>query len=307
MNRLSARAMLTSTSLIILSSTAPAQVGAPPVKNEWDIRPLQMSDLIVRGKVVGVAGGEVLFSDFWSQPPAPEKERVGFVTISIEEVLRGPMLSGELKFMVHNEPLEVKSTFAHGAEMIVCLYYHPRLQSYYQTTFPSRYFRGTDGWFSGPTPDEETNFLDRELRQLTSETTLETIAQNAELVVEGTIASVESTLINGPDGGSAQLVTLVLNIDDTKKGPNFDTPIRIVVITRGAYWPEWRAKVPKKYSIGQRWLCFLKRKGDEWYPFAGSNGLFQVLNDKLVYAEHVEYWHSRSQVNKIVHRVKVEE
>jgi hypothetical protein len=208
--------------------------------------------------------------------------------------------------MVHRDPVEVRAVFSPGSEMLICVYYHPRLKMYYQTGYQSRYFRGTDGWLSGPTPVDEHVFPDLALRELIQETAIETVATNAELVVEGVIESVITSKANGPDGSSGQLVTLLLNVEAVKKGHLVANPIKIVAITRGIYWPEWRRTVPKSYAVGQRWLCFLRLNDQGWYPFAGSDGLFQVVDDKLVYAERVEYWESKLRVEKVIESVRYE-
>jgi hypothetical protein len=294
--------------VVIDESATCAQESDQVGETDWDYRPLQSSDLVVRGRVVGVSDGEILSSDFWSEPiRGKDVQRVGFVTLDVQEVLRGPAVTGNFRFMVHRDPVEVRAVFSVGTEMLICAYYHPRLEIYYQVRYASRYFRTADGWASGPTPLEERAFSDREVRQRVQETALETVAEHAELIVEGVVESVEESRIQGPDGSSGALVTLMLRVDVVKKGPMVGSPLRVVAITRGIYWPEWRKKVPKQYSVGQRWLCFLRLSDQGWYPFAGSDGFFQIVGEKLIYAERVEYWRTKSTVDRIVESLRDDE
>ena len=293
--------------LALLSSGAIAQASSPDETAEWDYGALKSSDLVARGTVVAVVPGEVLSSDFWSEARRTEAtERVGFVTISVEEVLRGPTVDGDFRFMVHRSPEEVRIVFSVGSEVLVALFYHPRLHVYYQALYSSRFFRSESEWLAGPTLLEERLFSDEELRQQLRETAIETVADDAELVVEGVIESVAESIISGADGSSARLVTITLVVENVGKGSLPKSPLQIVALTRGAYWPEWRKRVPKNYSTGQRWLCFLRHNEQGWYPFAGSNGLFQIVDGKLIYAERVEYWHTKASVDEIIKSARSE-
>ena len=261
------------------------------VEAEWDYGPLQTSDLIVRGVVAGVSDREVSSSDFWMEAPGsgPAKE-VAFVTLRVDEVLRGPAISGDFTFMVYRDPSETRVVYNVGSEMLACLYWHDRLNTYYQMHYYSRYARSGQGWRSGPTPSGDRTFADGDVRNIVEETAIQTVASNAELVVEGVIESMSTERVYGPDSTSADLVTLTLQVDDVKKGSVAENPLPIIILTRGIYWPEWRREVPRSYSVGQRWLCFLRKNELGWYPYAGSNGLFRIEGAKLIYADRVEYW-----------------
>ena len=128
----------------------------------------------------------------------------------------------------------------------------------------------------------------------------ERVAADAELVLIGTVESVRKSDMIGPDSSWAEQVVLSMKVEKVRKGHFEDQTIDIVMLTRGFYLPAWRKPVPTDYSVGQRWLCFVKRNEVGWYPFAGSNGLFRIQESQLVYDDTVPFWHDMKEVDHMI-------
>ena len=129
---------------------------------------------------------------------------------------------------------------------------------------------------------------------------LQHVSTKADLVVDGTIVSVETEPINGPDSSSATLVRITMKVDRVLKGRFDDPEIVVMGYAGGVYLPSWATHVPPPwfYKTGQRWLCSLTKEKIGWYLFAGTNGFLRIENDKLVYDERVEFWHSLKEVEQ---------
>ncbi|MDH4338112.1 MAG: hypothetical protein OEX18_12645 [Candidatus Krumholzibacteria bacterium] len=268
----------------------------------WDVSSLRDADIVVRGTVASITEGTVRQADFWMLPESEmlRDKTVAYVTMHVNEVLRGPAQSGDWTLMVYNHPLEVDGFFPVGQEMVVCGFFHPRLRLYYQTAAKSRYLKTGSDWASRD-GDHTSTISDSAMRASVRQWELANVIEQAELIVEGEVVAVEKSVITGPDGAKAELAKISLRVDQLDKGRVVGIPrIDLVAITRGRYSPEWRMPVPKNYVVGQRWLCMLKRNEHGWYSFAGVNGLFQVVDGGLIYAERVTYWRTRSYVREAI-------
>lgn len=269
---------------------------------DWDYRPLHSADLIVRGSITSVADKDIASGDFWMQSPGSGvTDHVATVTLHVEEVLRGSASSAsDVTFLVYRDPAETRIVYSPGDQMIVCLYFHPRLNMYYQTSTYSRYQERGTRWASGASEASERVFDEGELRKKIAEVSIDAVASDAALVVIGRVESVKHSGLVGPDGSSAEVVTLGLRVQEVQKGDVSEELIPISFIIRGAYRPSWRRDVPREYSVGQTWWCFLRKNDLGWYPFAGSNGLFQSKNGKLIYAGRVEYWNDGARIRHAI-------
>ena len=275
---------------------------------DWDYGPLHSADLVVRGSVTGVADKDISSGDFWMQSPGSGMtDHVATVTLHVAETLRGPSANNpDVTFLVYRNPMETRLVYSPGDEMIVCLYFHPRLNMYYQTSSYSRYQKRGATWVSGESETSEKVFDERELRKKIDEVSIDSVASDASLVVLGKVKSVKHSGLVGPDGSSAELVTIGLLVQDVEKGSVSEGVIPISFIIRGAYWPAWRRDVPREYSEGQTWWCFLRKNELGWYPFAGSNGLFEVKEGKLFYAGRVEYWNDEPRIRRAINSSREE-
>jgi len=277
-----------------------AGCGIMPVKaaTPFSAMPLQTADVVVRGTIESFREATVRSADFWMLADGNPSidSPVVFVTMRVLEVLRGPAVASEWTFMVY-QPSDARSAYPIGSEMVICAYYHRRLDVYYHTAAASRYEKKGNIWRSG-LGTKEFSVTESALRQDIAHVDIENIANDAQAIVEGVIESVDKSLIYGPDSTVAELVTLSLRVERVEKGQVGDKQIKIVVITRGLYSPEWRRDVPSDYEIGQTWLCMLKRNDYGWYPFEGSNGFLRIEGSQLIYAERVPFWRSRKEIEK---------
>jgi hypothetical protein len=265
-----------------------------------DVLPLQNADIVVRGTVLSVKEATVRSADFWmlSEGNPSVDSPVAFVTLRVLEVLRGPALSSEWSFMVY-QPEDLHDAYPVGKEMVICAYYHRRLDVYYHTAAASRYEKSGNAWVTGSSTKGPV-ITDADLRQKIAEVDIANIANEAQLIVEGVVESVDKSLVYGPDSTASELVTLSVRVDEVKKGRIGDAHIKVVVITRGLYSPEWRGEVPSEYKIGQKWLCMLKRNEYGWYPVEGANGFLRFEGANLIYADRVPFWRTRKEVDKVI-------
>lgn len=274
----------------------------------WDFAPLRYADVVVRGKVQSVELTEVLYSDLWSNPVSSNERAVLVeVALDVEEVLRGPAIEGHWSFIVWDDADAVRTFYADSDEVLICAYYHPRLDRYYQSSAYGRYSQRAGAWHSEMTPRGQRALRESEIRDVIEAASLRAVAASAELVIDAVIQSIEIKEIVGPDGAPAEFVQLVMRIERVRKGQYPTDTIVVSAITRGLYMPTWRAHVPRDYGVGQKWLCFLKKGEVGWYPFAGTNGFLRVETDHYLYDERVRYWQSQKDVELLIDKVVAEE
>jgi len=270
----------------------------------WDYAPLQYSDIVVRGTVTAVTDSTVSSADFWMNPlllPQFARTIVSVVKVDVAETLRGPKAVENWSFLVwqedHSDPARA---YPVGKEMLICASVHPRLHRYYHAGVYGRYVSDDGSWKCGPTPRGERTFRDAELRQKVSEMSIESVAEEAELIFVGTIRSTSKTIAQGPNGATADQLNLLFDVEQVRKG-RLDAPsVQVVMLTSGMYLPAWGKHVPEGCQEGQRWLCFAKKNEVGWYPFAGSNGFLRIESDRLTYDNRVPFWHEKASVDKII-------
>ena len=268
----------------------------------WDFAPLLYSDRIVRGTVVSKSRIEILSSDLWMDPPERRmgefKTPVLQTVVCVHEVLRGPItpLEENDTLLVWDEPVRVVLPI--GVEVVLCESFHSGLKTYYQAGSYGRYVRKEKSWASERTARGQRTFTDEEIRTKIASMDIDHVASEAELIVEGTIDSVAESDYFGPDSSIAGMVTLTFKVVSVEKGQFSDDVIVMKALMNGMYLPEWRKHVPQSYSVGQHWLCFLKKNEVGWHPFAGTNGLLRIEGDGYIYDERVPFWYSREQVAK---------
>jgi hypothetical protein len=297
---------LASVSLLVILPSSLAFAGIEVVRDpkSWDYAPLLYADRIVRGTiestaVVGIPD-TVLYPELaihfqgW-------KISVLRVTMRVNEVLRGAVLPpGEEHVLIVFQPWN--ALYFAGSEMIVCEHYHAGLKAYYQAGQYGRYIRKRKNWVSEETPRGHRSFSDADMRAKIASMDLEHVASEAELVIDGDIDSVAWSEFYGPDSSSAQFVALRFKLRSVDKGTYAADEIEVRALGEGMYLPEWRKHIPRSFQVSQRWICFLRKNEIGWYPFAGTNGLFRVDGDSLIYDERVNYWHSPDQVREAVRR-----
>jgi hypothetical protein len=222
------------------------------------------------------------------------------VTMNVTEVLRGAPSAPVDSFLAMGDIFESLGAYANGVEVLVCMKYHPVLRTYCQGSSYGIYRRVASGWRSLETARGRRTFADAEIRSKIDSMDIDHVASEAELIVEGTIDAVAESEFFGPDSSSAGMVTVTLKVASVEKGSFAGDAVVVKTLVNGMYLPEWRKHVPQFYTVGQHWLCFLKKNEVGWYPFAGTNGLLRIEDDGFVYDERVPFWYSRERVAKAI-------
>jgi len=284
-----------------------ASAGGGPDSGSWNFAPLQYSHIVIRGVVTAVEDSVVAGEDFWVEPKGlmpPRETKVLVVRLRVSETLRGPSAPNTWSFVYWSEnPKRSATFFPIGKEMLICAEIHPRLGVYYYSGRFGQYIWDGREWQASP---GQKVFDDSYLRTKIREAGPEQVASQAELVFVGTVASIEKSSASGPSGEWAEKVTLSMKVEEVKKGTFAAPTMNVVMLTRGSYAPSWRQPVPDNYTVGQRWLCFVRHGDAGWYPFAGSNGLLRVENDHLVYGGAVPYWHTAGDVDNAIRSARKE-
>jgi hypothetical protein len=297
--------------LISLSMNTQLQATTEIVRNPdaWDFAPLLYYDLVVRGTVVIVEDFEVTDADVWMDPPeiaevtSKNVRTASRVRIKVQDIMRGPELGQTVDIVVPTYRHEYNTRYEQGDEMILCVNYHPRLDSYFLKSTYGKYIFREMKWYCEGNARGDRAFTDSELKKQVMSMSLENVVEESELIIDGTIETVKKGWFEGPDGSGAEMITLGIRIRQIHKGQQSDAKIEVVMLTAGIYLPEWRKHVPKKYVEGQEWLLFLKKGPLGWYPFAGTNGLLRVENNQLIYDERVLFWHNRKSIEEKIEEV----
>lgn len=292
---------------LFLAVVAPlcARAGSEIVRdpNAWDFAPLLYYDRVVCGKVTSASITEIGAADLTMDPPELRAKAgnppitVVRVSMNVSEVLRGTQELGEQSFLVVGNVGEALDIYKSGAELLTCLKYHPLLKVYCQTSSYGIYMKDGSAWTSKVTARGQRTFSDRDIRTRISSVDLENVASAAELIIKGKVQAVATSEVTGPDGSTAEMLTIQLNVQSVEKGSFSDDVIEVKALVSGMYLPAWRKHVPTSFAKGQQWLCFLQRNEVGWYPFAGTNGMLEIVEGKYIYDNRVPFWHSPEKVS----------
>jgi len=153
-----------------------------------------------------------------------------------------------------------------------------------------RFIWKEESWIcQGARPDAR-RVSDQKLREIIRKTTLPEVQRVADVILEGEIVDVQPFALSGPDGHVSRGLRVAMRPTKVYKGIEASSIVTIVVVASGNYSPHWRRSMPVNYKIGQQWLAFLKPlEGGYYYPFSGSNGMFQAVNGELIYDGRKRY------------------
>lgn len=278
----------------------------------WDFAPLLYYDRVVRGTVISASLTQVGSADLSMFPPELRatagnmKVTVVSVTIKISEVLRGPQDLENGVFLAVGDIAEALDVYQAGSELLVCMKYNPLLKVYYQGSDYGIYMRDGTAWTSMKTARGQRTFSDGDVRARIASMDLEPVALAAELIVKGEVRSVDTTEVAGPDGSTAEMLTVTLNVQSVEKGSFDNDSIQVKALVSGMYLPAWRKHVPTSFAKGQQWLCFLQKNEVGWYPFAGANGFLRISEAGYVYDDRVPFWNSPEKVASAITRAQGE-
>jgi hypothetical protein len=266
----------------------------------WDFAPLQYGDIVVHGTIVSMRDSTISSSDFWMDRLGFERQMpIRLVDVSVTETWRGPNPGPVLTIFLWDQ--EAWSSFYIGWQYLICAKVHPKIRRYYGgSSYGSYLMADSARWKSRVTARGQRTFTDAELRAKVSEMSIERVAHEATLVFSGSVIDSDTSDFFCSDSSQAEQVTLHFKVEEIKKGSLEADSVSVFMLTRGLCLPSWRKHVPRGFAIGQDWLCFLQRGEHGWYPFAGANGMFQIVGDSLVYDDNVPFWYSRSTVEKLV-------
>ena len=272
--------------------------------NAWDFAPLLYYDLVVRGTIVEVEDFEVTEADLWMDPPEIAEitgnnvKMASRVKLEVLEVMRGPNVGQMTDIIVPTYRPQYNTRYEQGDELILCANYHPGIGSYFLKSTYGKYIYKNQKWLCEGNARGNRYFTDSEIRQQIMSMSLDNVITEAELIIDGTIESIETGWFESPSGSGADMVTLGIRVQHIHKGQYSDPKITVVMLTAGIYLPEWRKHVPRGYAEGQEWLLFLRNGPLGWYPFAGTNGLLRVETNQLIYDERVLFWHNRKSIEE---------
>jgi hypothetical protein len=88
---------------------------------------------------------------------------------------------------------------------------------------------------------------------------------------------------------------------DYVKGSGREASVSFELITRGGgYDPSWRAPIPERIEVRERWIVFLGRdeKNGFLYPVSGKNGMLRIDGDRLILDNAATYRLSRRQLRE---------
>ncbi len=279
----------------------------------WDFAPLLYYDRVVRGTVISASLTDVGSADLSMFPPwlrataGNPKVTVVSVTMKISEILRGPLGLENGSFLAVGDIAEALDVYQAGSELLVCMKYHPLLKVYCQGSDYGIYMRDGTAWTSMMTARGQRTFSDGDVRAKIASMDLEHVASTAELIVKGEVQSVDTTEVAGPDGSTAEMLTVTLNVQSAEKGSFDDDAIQVKALVSGMYLPAWRKHVPTSFVKGQQWLCFLQKNEVGWYPFAGTNGFLRVSESGYIYDDRVPFWYSPEKVAAAIIQAQGEE
>jgi hypothetical protein len=185
-----------------------------------------------------------------------------------------------------------------GDEMILPLTFLGQMKggSYTVTGDQGRFRQDGEVWVNQARA--EMKMTVDEIRQIARKASLESMVKEADVVGCGTIEEVKPHQ-SGPVRG-LELVTM--RTEELWKGTSGSDRVAFRVVRKNGFDLSWYAPAPEMH-VGEKWLFFLKRDDDGFYPFAGTNGLLRVEGDYLIVANRLKHGLSRT---RFVERVKQE-
>jgi len=251
---------------------------------------LKYSEIVVSGTIVDIEEEMFSLESFYGIDTG-EKEvfaKVKRVTIDVAEVWRGSVPQPEFTFLV---PLSsnYEQNYRLQDQVVVSCKRRPDLGGELQLSGDSgRFILNGDKWVCQDT-GEGSGIGATELVAVMSSTDLDTITDNAELVIEGQIIGLNRRKMVGPDGKTSIVLTITFKTLVEYKGSGGQSEVDVVIVESGYYSPAWRRLMTLRYEEGQRWIVFLKMGEAGYYPFAGKSGWFRIEKDKMFYGGDREY------------------
>jgi hypothetical protein len=147
------------------------------------------------------------------------------------------------------------------------------------------------------------NLTINKIRKITNTAAIKEVIKESDIIIIGMILGISKP----KDYYSPKIVTesstlvdhVRIKVEEEMKGYIEKDTITIRMMRMGTFLPNWKIWTPKLYA-GERWYFFLKKGEIGYFPFAGSNGLFKIEDNKLIKNGRVVYSLNKAQLQKKV-------
>jgi len=239
---------------------------------------------------------------------------VTILTVRIHSVLRGEPAGDEMEILAfggtHAVDRDTRGPIVHygahtmdhevGDELLVPLEYLAEVRGgmYLLLTDPGQ-FRNVNGAFQNKQVPPRIVTVD-EIRLLLGEAALSRVLENATVGLEGTVLEIQREQLEGRYRRN-EIAYVTMQTEDVFKGAPGDGTIEFRMITRGTDDPIRR--VVPDMQVGEDWIVFLVRDDTGYFPAAGANGMFQIIDDRIVRNNRVELKGAeKKQLHAIIER-----
>jgi hypothetical protein len=279
--------------LIIVSQSTPAQT----ISSKDIIDDLIYADLVVEGEIVGMSDILVPHGDyFMSMPNGPDlpfkniKFKVSRALIGEWEDDYVPLMALVSYGDSYNYDLEV------GDKYIIALKLHPggkgvfSAKQYILRNDSARFLLVGDKFLRGskrkPVQEGKISDLTSSIGQIKESRSVSTLTHAAEIIIRGVVTGVSKEIEDSSCGEKIEYQDITVSITSLIKGDIKKDTVKVRMILRGRYFPEWRVKVPE-VNDGEEWYLFLKWHQElGYYPFAGVNGMFRIEGNRIIRDNH---------------------
>jgi hypothetical protein len=127
-----------------------------------------------------------------------------------------------------------------------------------------------------------------QIRETVEAGQLKSVIEEADVIGIGTVTQIREPVDRTDSGMDKQIEHVEVKVSSLIKGEIKDDVVTFKMIRKGFYDPPWRENVPN-IKRKQKLFFFLKKGNVGFYPFAGSNGLFRVDGEALLYNDRMKY------------------
>ena len=253
---------------------------------------LKYADLVVRGVIVDYETMVVPYEEY--NPSTKHKDArlpITVLHLRVLEVMNGSWGDEQLSVVAPgNYPDGVPNdsgvivrmhgytyNYKIGDEVIMALRFLDSMRggSYVVGPDQTRFIRTEYGFENQG--DKQIVMTLEDIKAITDSVKYNVVFREADLVATGTIVDVTG---ESPPR-TYEEKEFSIKLDEVWKG-NYDGKVlKFKMITRGGYDRPEKPIVPDIFD-GERWLVFLQKDSNGYYPFAGSNGLFKIVGQELI-------------------------
>jgi hypothetical protein len=260
--------------------------------------PLLWAPLIIRGEIEGIDKESSSFSEWGIVAGEDHSVVVDNLAVRVDEVIKGTWKDTHIAIAAFQYHRGTNPTpYAVGNDVILAVFYNTATARFQLRNYTGLFIQDGDDW-TRPDPKMYRIYVEnrsatlREItRRVSSMSPLAVVGQ-AELVVAESVGSVERGVL-GADGSESTCWSF--EIAEVLKGDYCDSTVTFCMPTR-RHLPDWAAPVPRYFGEGDTFVVFLRHRDDSWIPFAGVNGMLELLGDRLLYEGVVDIGTSWTQL-----------